>query len=327
MEISSNRAFVTGGAGFIGSHLVDSLLRQGCEVTVFDNFDNFYQGKEANVAPHATNPKFHLVRGSVLDYEGLSNNMRGAAIVFHLAAQAGVRYCLDNPRKAHEVNVTGTMNVLEACRKLNVQKIVAASSSSVYGNPVKVPISELHPLNPTNPYGASKLAAEKYCMSYHTSYGLPITCLRYFSVYGPRGRPDQVLYSMAQKVSQGGPPEIFGDGSQSRDFTFISDIVAGTVMAALRDDSVGEVFNLGFGAEFSMLEVAQRIIEHFGAGVKPKHRQAYDGDFSRTLCDNRKARDLLGWNPQVSFQRGLELFLKWYDVSRAPLIEGRRAAS
>jgi len=327
MEISGNRAFVTGGAGFIGSHLVDTLLRQGCEVTVFDNFDSFYQGKEANVAPHANNPKFHLVRGSVLDSELLSKTMNGAAIVFHLAAQAGVRYCLNNPMKAHEINVTGTMNVLEACRRLKVQKIVAASSSSVYGNPSKVPISESHPLNPTNPYGASKLAAEKYCMSYFMSYHLPITCLRYFSVYGPRGRPDQVLYSMAQRVARGDPPEIFGDGSQSRDFTFISDIVAGTVMAALRDDSVGEVFNLGFGAEFSMLEVAQRIIEHFGAGMKPKHRQAYDGDFSRTLCDNRKARDLLGWNPQVSFQRGLDQFLNWYDASRAPLIEGRRTLS
>ena len=327
MEISGNRAFVTGGAGFIGSHLVDSLLRQGCDVTVFDNFDSFYQGKEANVAPHMKNPKFHLIRGSVLDDELLCKTMDGAVVVFHLAAQAGVRYCLDNPRKAHDVNVTGTMNVLEACRKLNVRKIVAASSSSVYGNPAKVPISESHPLNPTNPYGASKLAAEKYCMSYHISYGLPITCLRYFSVYGPRGRPDQVVYSMAQRVAQGIAPEIFGDGSQSRDFTFISDIVAGTVMAALRDDSVGEVFNLGFGAEFSMLEVAQRILEHFGADIEPKHRQAYDGDFNRTLCDNRKARNLLGWNPQVSFQRGLDQFLNWYEASRTPLIEGSRAPS
>jgi UDP-glucose 4-epimerase len=327
MEISGSRAFVTGGAGFIGSHLVDSLLRQGCDVTVLDNFDDFYQGKEANVAPHASNPRFHLVRGSVLDYGLLSRSMKGVAIVFHLAAQAGVRYCLENPRKAHEVNVTGTINVLEACRELGIQKVVAASSSSVYGNPVKVPISETHPLNPTNPYGASKLAAEKYCMSYHISYGLPITCLRYFSVYGPRGRPDQVLYSMAQRVAQGNPPEIFGNGNQSRDFTFISDIVSGTVMAALRDDSVGEVFNLGFGAEFSMLEVSQRIIQHFGARMKPSYRQAYQGDFNRTLCDNRKARDMLGWNPQVSFQRGLEQFLDWFDSSRVPLIQGGRTSS
>ncbi len=309
---------MTGGAGFIGSHLVDSLLRLGGDVTVIDNFDDFYPGKEQNFAEHARNPKFHLVKGSVLDYHLLLKSMEDRNLVFHLAAQPSVRYCLDNPRKAHDVNTTGTLNVLLVSRKLNPEKIIYASSSSVYGDPTRVPISEENQVNPTNPYGASKLAAEKYCLSHFLSYGLPVTCLRYFSVYGPRGRPDQVLYSMAQRVVQGLPPVIYGDGHQSRDFTFVSDIVSGTVMAALRDDSVGQVFNLGYGAEFSALEAAERIIDYFGSRLQPLHVDAYKGDFRRTLCDNRKARLLFGWNPQVSFSSGLDQFLEWFATTKAP---------
>ena len=317
MEVNGKKALVTGGAGFIGSHLVESLVRLGCEVTVYDNFDPFYAGKERNVALMAGNPRFRLVKGSILDPEALASAMKGNQLVFHLAAQAGVRYCLNSPRKAHDVNATGTFNVLMASKAVGLEKLVVASSSSVYGNPVKVPISEDHPLNPTNPYGASKLAAERYCMSFHMSYSLPVTCLRYFSVYGPRGRPDQVLYSMAEKVAGGLPPEIFGEGRQSRDFTFVSDIVSGTVMSALHDDSVGRVFNLGYGTEFSMVEAANRILAHFRSDLKPVHKKAYKGDFERTLCDNRRARDILGWNPQVGFASGLEQFLKWFETSRA----------
>lgn len=310
---------MTGGAGFIGSHLVDALLRQGSTITVLDDFDDFYPGKEANVAPHSNNPKFILAKGNILDYQTVLEAMKGSEVVFHLAAQAGVRYCLTKPRKAHDVNVTGTLNVLEASRKQNVRKLVVASSSSVYGNAIKVPIAETHPLNPTNPYGASKLAAERYCMSYQISYGLPVTALRYFSVYGPRGRPDQVLYIMAKRASMGLPPEIFGDGGQTRDFTFVSDIVSGTIMAALIDDSIGQVFNLGFGVEFSIRKAAGMIIDHFGLDVEPVHRDSYKGDFDRTLCNNEKAKQILGWNPRVSFATGLARFLEWFQVTTAPI--------
>jgi UDP-glucose 4-epimerase len=327
LEISGKKVLVTGGAGFIGSHLVDYLLRLGSDVTVLDNFDDFYRGKEGNISPHASNRRFHLVRGSILDVDLLSKTMNGSALVFHLAAQAGVRYSLDNPLKTHEVNATGTLNVLEACRKTKVSKLVYASSSSVYGDVVKVPISENHPVNPTNPYGVSKLAGEKYCLSYFVSYGLPVACLRYFSVYGPRGRPDQVLYSMASRAAQGLPPEIFGSGDQSRDFTFVSDIVSGTIMAALRDDSAGHIFNLGYGEEFSISEAAEKIIEFFGLHVKPHHRAAYRGDFPRTLCDNRYARTHLGWNPQVGFESGLSQFLEWFVSSRVPEVSQARVRS
>jgi nucleoside-diphosphate-sugar epimerase len=313
---------VTGGAGFIGSHLTERLLDMGAAVTVYDNFDDFYPGKEDNLTGSLGSQGLKVVRGSILDTESMRKAMADARVVFHLAAQAGVRYGLAHPKKAHEVNVSGTLNVLNLAREFKVQKLIYASSSSVYGNPTKVPISEEHPLNPTNIYGASKLAGEKYCLAYHSSFGLPVTCLRYFSVYGPRGRPDQVLYEMASRIAAGNAPEIFGDGTQSRDFTFVSDIVEGTVLASLMADSVGEVFNLGYGAEFSMNEAAARISEYFRSKLPPVYRPAYGGDFPRTLCDNRKARTKLGWTPQVSFSNGLIEFLDWF-TKRKPRKVGR----
>ena len=318
MEISGKKVLVTGGAGFIGSHLVDSLLLLGGDVTVFDNFDEFYQGKEQNIATYLGNQRFHFVKGTILDYDALHLAMRGSELVFHLAAQPGIRYCLANPVKAHEVNVTGTLNVLLASKKLGVGKLVYASSSSLYGNVTRVPIQESSPLNPTSIYGATKLAAEKYCLAYHQTYGLPVTCLRYFSVYGPRGRPDQVLYSMAEKAAAGDAPIVYGDGKQSRDFTFVSDIISGTILAALRDDSVGEVFNLGFGAEFSITEAAERINDYFRNREEPVHKPAYSGDFARTLCDNQKARRQLGWTPKVGFTTGLDQFLGWFAKTKVP---------
>jgi UDP-glucose 4-epimerase len=319
MDLVGEKVLVTGGAGFIGSHLVESLLRLGSSVTVYDNFDDFYPGKEANLASVRANPKFTLVKGSILDYDGLSAATKGKKIVFHLAAQAGIRYCNGNPRKANDVNATGTLNVLLASRENGVKKMVNASSSSVYGNAVRVPIGEEHPLYPTSAYGASKLAGEKYCYSFFRTYDFPVTSLRYFSVYGPRGRPDQVLYSFANNVSEGKPPVIYGDGHQSRDFTYISDIVSGTVMAAMSDDSVGESFNLGFGSEFSILEAATQVLKHFGSGLSPRFEPAYGGDFPRTLCQNEKAKRALGWAPRVGFKKGLDLFLEWYGETRKTL--------
>jgi nucleoside-diphosphate-sugar epimerase len=208
MELHGKKVLVTGGAGFIGSHLCDSLLLLGCRVVAYDNFDDFYAGKEKNVEHNLRNDKYRLVKGSILEKEKLGALMRGVDVVFHLAAQAGVRYCINNPIKAEEVNAIGTLNVLMAAKEKKVKKMVAASSSSVYGNPTKQVLSEDLPLNPTNPYGVSKLAAEKYCLAFHETYGTPVSCLRYFSVYGPRGRPDQVIYAFAKWVSEGEPPVI-----------------------------------------------------------------------------------------------------------------------
>jgi len=327
LELQGKKVLVTGGAGFIGSHLVDSLLKLGCRVVAYDNFDDFYSGKEKNVEQNLGKAKYQLIRGDIVDKETLGAAMRGVEVVFHLAAQAGVRYCIANPIKAEEVNVMGTLNVLLAAREKKVKKVIYASSSSIFGNPVKPFLSEDHPLNPTNPYGVSKLAAEKYCLAFYETYGLPATCLRYFSVYGPRGRPDQVIYSFAQLVAEGKPPVIYGSGRQSRDFTFVSDIVSGTVLAAMADESVGEVFNLGYGKDFSIEKVAKMVIQQCGMEIEPKFVDGYKGDFPKTLCQNTKARNLLRWSPQVGLEEGIAEFLEWFRAKRpasgAPLERAR----
>jgi UDP-glucose 4-epimerase len=316
LELSNAKVFVTGGAGFIGSHLTDSLLKLGARVVVYDNFDDFYTGKEENLRQHLKNGKFKLIRGDVLDYDRVLAASKGADIIFHLAAQAGVRYSIGNPIKVNDVNVTGTLNVLRAAKEHDVKKFVYSSSSSVYGKPSKVPIDETHPTNPTNPYAVSKLAAEKYCLSYYATHGLPVTCLRYFSVYGPRGRPDQVIYSFAKSITEGVRPVIYGDGSQTRDFTYVSDVVSATLIAALREESVGHVMNIGYGRELRILDVATILLKRLGSNLEPEFRPAYKGDFPRTLCSNLKAKTLLGWNAQTSFDHGLTSFLEWFKAQQ-----------
>ena len=322
MEINRKKVLVTGGAGFIGSHLTEGLLKLGARVTVLDNFDDFYPGKEQNIQGLLGSDKIRLVRGSILDLDLLSSLIKDSDAVVHLAAQAGVRYCNEYPLKANEVNATGTMNVVASCHKLGVKKLVYASSSSVFGDPVKTPMDEAHPTNPNNPYGASKLAGEKYCTSFAKAYGMDVTCLRYFSVYGPRGRPDQVLYAFAKKAANGEPPRVYGDGSYSRDFTFVSDIVSATILALYRDSEGGSVLNVGYGKDFRMIDVVRKIIGHYGGDLEPRFLPQTEGDFPRTLCDNSLARRRLGWRPAVPFDEGLSLFLDWFDESIVPLVKG-----
>ncbi|MDA4126814.1 MAG: NAD-dependent epimerase/dehydratase family protein [Thaumarchaeota archaeon] len=311
MDLTGRKVLVTGGAGFIGSALVEFLLSKGCEVTAYDSFDDFYPGKEENLGPYLNDKDFRLVRGNILDFDSLNDAMGGVSVVFHEAAQAGVRYGIDHPRDAHETNVTGTLNVLEAARKNEVEKVVYASSSSVYGNPVSLPMVEDHPPSPTNPYGATKLAAEKYCIAYQRTYGLKTVCLRYFSVYGPRGRPDQVITAFTNIIARGGRPRIFGDGKQSRDFTYISDVVSATYLGAAVDVD-GEIINVGYGKDLSIEFVARKVAEGLGKDVQPDFVKGYEGDFPQTLCSNSKALHQLGWRPKVPFEEGLSKYLEWY---------------
>jgi UDP-glucose 4-epimerase len=320
MEINRKKILVTGGAGFIGSHLSEGLLKLGARVTVLDDFDDFYQGKELNVSNLLGNERFKLVRGSILDTELLRGLIKGSDAVVHLAAQAGIRYCNERPLKANEVNVTGTLNVLVACKRENVKKLVYSSSSSIFGDPVRTPMDENHPTNPNNPYGASKLAGEKYCTSFANAYGMDVTCLRYFSVYGPRGRPDQVLYAFAEKAARNEGPVIYGDGSYSRDFTYVSDVASATILALYSDSDGGRVLNIGFGKDYKVIDVARKVVAHYGGNQQIRFVKPYQGDFSRTLCDNDLARRILGWRPTVQFDEGLALFLDWFDANRFPLL-------
>jgi len=314
MKLKNLKVFVTGGAGFIGSHLVDKLLEMGNTVIVYDNFDDFYRGKESNVLHHLKNGRFKLVRNDILNYEALVSSMKGVNVVFHEAAQCGVRYCIKNPLKANNVNVMGTLNTLWAARQTKVKKFVFASSSGIFGEPKYVPMDEKHPTSPNSPYGVSKLAAEHYCLVFNKVYGMNVSCLRYFSVYGPRGRPDQVIYEFVSAITRNERPLIFGDGTQTRDFTFVSDVVEATILAAEIDKAIGEIFNIGYGKETSINEVASAVIRKLGkkGDILPLYEGTYKGEFPKTLADNTKAKKVLGWKPKIELDRGLDTFIEWF---------------
>lgn len=317
MNLTGSRVLVTGGAGFIGSHLTERLLEMGAQVTVFDRFDPFYGGKESNLVAASDSSRFRLIEGDILDRDKLDSAMKGVDVVFHEAGQAGVGFSVENPRATNEVNVDGTLNVLWLARKNGVKRLVNASSSSIFGKPEYLPIDESHPAHPTSPYGVSKLAAEQYARVFHKVYGMQVVSLRYFSVYGPRGRPDQVIHRFADSLARGRPPRINGDGSHTRDFTHVSDVVSATTSAAESEGLGGEVFNIGFGERTSISELAEKLIVLMGlqGKVRPVHVEESKGDFSDTQADNRKAQKLLGWRPKVSLDEGLKDYLERYTAS------------
>ena len=309
---------MTGGAGFVGSHLTERLLEIGAYVTVFDRFDRFYKGKESNLVTASSSPRFRLIDGDVLDVDMLDSSMKDVDVVFHEAGQAGVGFSIENPRATNDVNVEGTLNVLWSARKNGVKRLVNASSSSIFGRPDYLPIDESHPAHPTSPYGVSKLAAEQYAGVFHKVYGMHVVSLRYFSVYGPRGRPDQVIHRFTDSLAHGRPPLINGDGSHTRDFTHVSDVVTATTSAAESEGIGGEVFNIGFGRRTSISELAEKLIVLMGLSgkVRPTYDKEAKGDFPDTQADNGKAQKLLGWRPKVSLDEGLKNYVEWYTASR-----------
>jgi len=314
LNLTGSHVLVTGGAGFIGSHLTERLLEMGAYVTVFDRFDRFYRGKESNLVAASNSPGFRLIEGDILDRDKLDSAMKDVDVVFHEAGQAGVGFSIENPRATNDVNVDGTLNVLWSARKNGVKRLVNASSSSIFGKPDYLPMDESHPAHPTSPYGVSKLAAEQYARVFHKVYGMYVVSLRYFSVYGPRGRPDQVIHRFTDDLAHGRPPRINGDGSHTRDFTHVSDVVAATTSAAESEDIGGEVFNIGFGKRTSISELAEKLIALMGRSgrVRPLFVEESKGDFPDTEADNRKAQKLLDWKPKVSLDEGLKDYVERY---------------
>ncbi|MDA4126849.1 MAG: GDP-mannose 4,6-dehydratase [Thaumarchaeota archaeon] len=315
MNIVSASVLVTGGAGFIGSHLTEKLLEMGANVTVYDKFDRYYEGKEENLALAANSRNFVLVNGDILDRDKLATVMKGTDIVFHEAGQPGVGFSVDNPNITNEVNVVGTLNVLWSARTNGAMRVVNASSSSIFGKPQYLPLNEEHPKSPTSPYGVSKLAAEQYGIAFHRVYGLDVVSLRYFSVYGPRGRPDQVVHRFTQSLAKGEPPVINGDGTHTRDFTNVDDVVSATILAAEVEGIGGETFNIGFGARTSINELARRLIIMSGmeGKVVARHQGGSKGDFPDTQADNRKAVRVLGWRPKIDLEEGLRGYVDWFE--------------
>lgn len=313
LKLEGLRLLVTGGAGFIGSHLVDALLSMNNQVVVYDNFDEYYLGKEKNIRHNLKKPSFTLIRADILDYETLLRSLKGIDIVFHLAAQSGVRFSVKNPEKTTRVNVFGTLNVLKAAKEANIKKVIVASSSSVYGQPKYVPVDEKHPLEPISIYGASKLAVEKYCQIFNDQLSRPVLILRYHTVYGPRQRPDMAIHKWTKAIFKGKPITIYGDGKQTRDFTFIGDIVDGTIKVAETENVHGEIFNLGGGTRLSINNVVKLLI---GTSEVDNVQVIYEppklGEVSDTHADITKARKMIGFNPKVKLKEGVKCFIEWY---------------
>lgn len=304
---------VTGGAGFIGSHLVERLLKDGHEVLCLDNFDAYYdpQIKKENVAPFTSNKNFTLLVGDILDRDLLKEYLEDVDFIFHEAAQAGVRISVENPIKPHEVNASGTLNLLEAALDTDVKKIIYASSSSVYGKAKYLPLNEEHPNLPVSPYGISKLMAEHYCRVFDEIYGLKTISLRYFTVYGPRMRPDLAISIFTRRALQNDKIEIFGTGEKTRDFTYIDDVVEANMLAM--NSGRGE-YNIGSGLKINIRELAERIIRYTGSLSEVRYSEDKIGDAEYTWADITKAKKELGWVPNFKIEHDIGRYIDWYKA-------------
>jgi UDP-glucuronate 4-epimerase len=303
---------VTGGAGFIGSHVVERLLARGDRVTVLDDFNDFYAPaiKHANVA--GFRDRVTLLAADIRQTDLLKG--RSFDAIIHLAARAGVRPSLQQPVLYTQVNVLGTQALLEFARQTGVKKFVFASSSSVYGVNEKVPFSEADPIfRPISPYAATKLAGEALCHVYHHLYGTDIVCLRFFTVYGPRQRPDLAIHKFTNAIAAGQPIELFGDGSARRDYTYIDDILQG-VLAAVDRPLGYEVINLGESQTVPLLELVRQIEAALGKKAQIKWLPPQPGDVPVTFADIAKARRLLDYNPQTKITDGIPKFVQWFKA-------------
>ncbi len=314
------KVLVTGGAGFIGSHVCDALLTRGDSVVVLDNFNDFYDPaiKRRNLEAI---PGARLVEGDIRDEALVGKLFESEAFdaVIHLAAMAGVRPSLLDPLHYEDVNVRGTLVLLEAVRRRPGTKFVFASSSSVYGSNETVPFEETDDIHrPVSPYAATKRAGELVCYTHHHLYDIPTTCLRFFTVYGPRQRPEMAIHKFVRMTLQGEPIPFFGDGSSRRDYTFVDDIVDGVVRAL--DHCEGyEIYNLGEATTTSLAELVELIHEACGVAPVLDRQPNQPGDVPITFADVSKARKRLGYRPSTTVKEGLERFVAWYRAQTEAL--------
>ena len=309
---------ITGGAGFIGSHLVDRLLSEGYgHVSVVDDFNDFYDPaiKRANVSRHEKDSNYRLFEADIRDKSALEKLFAESSFdsIVHLAARAGVRPSLEQPLLYAETNINGTLNLLELARAHRIKHFVFGSSSSVYGINAKVLFSEDDPIRqPISPYAATKAAGELLCHTYTHLYGIRSVCLRFFTVYGPRQRPDLAIHKFARLISEGKPIPVFGDGTTRRDYTFIDDIIAGVRAAIDYNQSDYAVINLGESRTVELRELISLIEKELGATAKIDRQPLQPGDVPQTFADIAKARRLLGYNPQTQIEDGIKKFVEWF---------------
>lgn len=314
---------ITGGAGFIGSHLVERLLAEGgWQITVVDDFNDFYEPsiKRANLAPHISNQKFRLIEADIRDHQALEKAFADPSYdcIVHLAARAGVRPSLAEPRLYFETNINGTLNLLELARKAAVPQFVFGSSSSVYGVNPKVPFSEDDPIfNPISPYAATKAAGELICHTYSHLYDMRIVCLRFFTVYGARQRPDLAIHKFAKLISAGKPIPVFGDGTTRRDYTYVDDIISGVRAAIDYDKTKYEVINLGESRTVELRELISLLEVELGARAQIDRQPPQPGDVPQTYADISRARKLLGYDPQTDIETGIRRFVEWFRSQQA----------
>jgi len=305
--MSNLKILITGGAGFIGSHLVDYLLKIGYETVVLDNFS---YGKIENIRQYMNNQSFHLIKGDVRSSEDVKEALKGVDAVYHLAAIVNIPLSIENPLLVDEVNVEGTLNLLGACVKHDIRRFVYVSTCAVYGEARYLPIDEEHPTNPLSPYGASKLAAEHYCKVFHQIHGLQTVCLRFFNVYGPRqpsGPYGGVITTFLESLRKEEPLVIYGNGNQTRDFLYIADAVKVCELALYCKNCSGKTFSVGTGTQTSINELARVLIKLLD---KPKakviHADERRGDIVESYADISRVKKELGFKPKFSIHEGLE---------------------
>jgi UDP-glucose 4-epimerase len=314
-----SKVLVTGGAGFIGSHIVDRLLKEGYEVNVIDDLS---YGFMENLASYKANKSFHFIRGDIRDFGDVKKAVEDVDVVFHEAGLVGIILSVENPFLTHEINVTGTLNLLKAASEVGVKRFVYASSAAVYGYPSVPRKEENMPLDPTtSPYAVSKLAAENYAMVFNELYGLETVSLRYFNVYGPRQRVDittaygSVVLLFLSRLLKNMAPLIFGDGGQTRDFVYVQDVVEANMLVMNSRNAVGEVFNVGTGVEVSVNEVAKILKELLNkTELQDVHAAPRPPDVRRGFADIQKAEKLLGYSPRFSLREGIADLIKQYSA-------------
>jgi len=305
---------ITGGAGFIGSHLAEMLAKKN-EVVVLDNIDSYYDAriKEGNIKiVESKGAKFII--GDITNYDFIEKIIKenSIKIIFHEAARPGVRYSIKDPFLPNKVNVIGTLNILKASLDSDVKKVINASSSSVYGKVEYLPFDENHPTRPISPYAVSKLAAEHYCRVFHEVYGLKTISLRYFTVYGPRMRPDLAIPIFTKSILNNELPIIFGNGEQTRDFTYIDDIIDANLKVLKMNRADGEVLNIGSGRRVTINYMIDTLKNLLNSDIKSKYVDSVSGDARDTLANIDKAKKLIGYEPKTSLEEGLRKFITWY---------------
>jgi len=314
MPLDFSEILVTGGAGFIGSHIVDRLLDEGFKVRVLDNLST---GEKKNLAQHQNNKSFQFIEGDIRNFDLVKNTVKGVDAVFHEAALVSVTRSVENPLLSNEINVTGTVNLLKACVDAHVKRFVYASSCAVYGDTETLPNHENLAPKPLSPYAADKLAAEKYAKVFHNVFGLETVSLRYFNVYGPRqkyGPYSGVISIFINRLLENKPPIICGDGEQTRDFINVKDVVESNMLALSKRKAVGEVFNISTGEATTinkLTETIQKIMDK--TSLKPVHAEPRPGDIKHSYGDITKARRNLQYAPKVQLEKGLSELIKWYS--------------